>query len=152
MKNSTSNSKSTFDKIQQVLAKSGASKIMFDYAPDGSGQLEAITFAIRIDGQEVGFRLPAMKDNVFQILYGSIKSFPPKHKLHESQRQSYMDQAYKTAWANIRDWIDAQMALVQTRQVELVQVFLPYMLTKDGSTVYQKISKNPGLFLGEGGN
>lgn len=144
LKNATSSSKGVFDKIQMILAENGAKKVMMDYAGDGT--LESITFAIELNGKLQGFRLPAMVENVFQVMYGesaskyAYKRFIPKWK----------QQAYQTAWANIRDWIDAQMALVKTRQADVAQVFLPYMIMKDQKTLYESVVTNPGFLLGEG--
>src|SRR5213083_1226287 len=117
LKNYTSEGRGTFEKIQNILAVHGANKIMYDYNTDGT--LKAITFGFDINGQQAGFRLPALVENVTEILYGGTDRYGRTKKITNSQR----DQAYKTAWANIRDWIDAQMALVDTRQVKLEQVF-----------------------------
>lgn len=135
LKNSTSAGRNTFDKIQSVLASHGANKIMYDYAPDGT--LAAITFGMTVGGKQIGFRLPALVENVFNILY-------PNNKEYRNQRyvKGWKEQAYKTAWANIRDWIDAQMALIDTEQVKMEQVFLPYMLDSRGQTLYENISNN----------
>ena len=50
-------------------------------------------------------------------------------------------QARRTAWANIRDWLDAQMALIETGQVKLEEVFLPYMTDTTGKTLYERIQE-----------
>ena len=42
------------------------------------------------------------------------------------------------------------MALVKTRQVELPQVFLPYMVMRGGETLYEKVITNPNFLLGNG--
>jgi hypothetical protein len=135
LKNYTSEGRGTFEKIQKVLASHGANKIMYDYGPDG--QLTAITFGLEINGQTMGFRLPALTENVVQIMYGGEDRWGRQKKITQAQR----DQAYKTAWANIRDWIDAQMALIDTRQVKLEQVFLPYLIVKDNETLFEQLER-----------
>lgn len=144
LKNRTSQGKNTFEKIQNLLAQNGAKKVIFDYR--GDGRLEAISFAIDINGQLAGFRLPALVDNVVEIMYGGEDRYGRKKKVSPAQ----FEQAYKTAWANIRDWIDAQMALVATRQVEVAQVFLPYMVMKGDQTLYEKVATDPRFLLAEG--
>lgn len=47
--------------------------------------------------------------------------------------QSMIDQAERTAWRTIKDWVEAQMALMATRQVSFEQIFLPYALVDDGN-------------------
>ncbi|MFA6171988.1 MAG: hypothetical protein WCW77_00600 [Patescibacteria group bacterium] len=139
LKNYTSSGKNTFEKIQRILATHGASKVMFDYRKDGT--LEAISFALDLDGKVMGFRLPAMVENVVKILYGGEDRWGRPKKITDAQRE----QAYKTAWANIRDWIDAQMALVDTRQVKIHQVFLPYLVMKDNRTLGDHFESNHNL-------
>jgi hypothetical protein len=135
MKNKTSESKNTFEKINRILAENGVSKIMYDYGTDGL--LVGLTFAIRIGDNDVGFRMPAMVDSVFAILY-------PKANEHRYRKyaKSWKEQAYRTAWANIRDWIDAQMALVATKQAKVEQVFLPYLIVDGNRTLYEQIDES----------
>lgn len=142
LKNRTSEGRNTFDKIQNLLAKNGAKKVMFDYSGDGT--LEAISFALDIDGKLAGFRLPALVENVFQVMYGEAA----QHYRNERYLEKWREQAYKTAWANIRDWIDAQLALVATRQVKLEQVFLPYLVIDEkNTTLYDKFISDPKFLL-----
>ncbi len=143
LKNRTSQGRNTFDKIQSMLSSNGADKIMFDYK---EGRVVAITFSLIIDGKNMGFRLPALVENVTEILYGGEDRWGNPKKITDAQRE----QAYKTAWANIRDWIDAQLALVATRQVKVNHVFLPYMIMKGGKTLAETIETDPGFLLGDG--
>ncbi len=144
LKNRTSKGRNTFEKIQNILAENGAKKVMFDYAGDGS--LESISFVLKINGELAGFRLPALVENVIQILYGGEDRHGREKKITDIQRM----QGYNTAWANIRDWIDAQMALVKTRQVEVAQVFLPYLIMRGGKTLYDQVISDPKFLLGDG--
>jgi hypothetical protein len=137
IKNYTSKANS-FEKIQKVLAAHKATHLMFDYGQDG--RVTGLSFSIMVDGKEVGFRLPAKVENVSKIMYGtSYLKLNEKHSL----------QAYQTTWANIRDWIDAQMAMVDTEQVKIEEVFLPYGITKDGRTFFEYHRDNQFL-LSEG--
>lgn len=138
IKNYTSKTNNTHQKIQQILAKHGVTKMMFEYGKDG--KVYALSFAMMIDGQEVPFKLPANVDKVHQIFLNE------GYKDDEKTR----NQAYRTAWANIRDWVDAQLALVETEQVELEQVFLPYVVQRDGRTYFEHAKENQFL-LGSGG-
>lgn len=79
LKNHTSAGKNTFEKIQGLLAQNGAKKVMFDYAGDGT--LEAISFAMDINGKIAGFRLPALVENVVEIMYGGEDRFLQKRKI-----------------------------------------------------------------------
>ena len=56
------------------------------------------------------------------------------------------EQAERTAWRNIRDWILAQMAFVEAGNVEVDEVFLPYLTDGKGKTLYQ-VYKDGQLLL-----
>ena len=133
LKNYTSEGRRTFDKISKILAIHGVTKLMYEYNPDGT--LSGLTFAMMVGDQEVGFRMPAMVENVIEIMYGGKKNNGKYRVITQAMR----DQAYRTAWANIRDWIDAQMALIDTKQAKVEQVFLPYLIMKDNKTLYERI-------------
>lgn len=137
IKNATTNGKDTFIKINTILTKHGVTKIMYDYSPSGDGSVDGITFGLNINGNDVGFKMPALVDNVFAIMY-------PNGNRYSEQRylKSRKEQAYKTAWSNIKDWIDAQMALIDTQQVKIEQVFLPYMITGQDQTLYDQINES----------
>lgn len=111
------------DTIQEALASHGAKQINLDYE---DGQAVAIIFVLEIGGQRHGFRMPARVENVLVKLYGKRRIYT------ETQKK----QAYVTAWACIRDWITAQLALIDIGLVKMEEVFLPYMLIAEKSTVF----------------
>jgi hypothetical protein len=41
------------------------------------------------------------------------------------------------AWRQILRWVQAQMALVETKMVKVEEVFLPYIQGPGGQTVYE---------------
>jgi hypothetical protein len=54
-------------------------------------------------------------------------------------KTSARDQARRVAWRIIKDWIDSQMAIVESEQAAMAQVFLPYAeVGKDGLSVYEQ--------------
>ena len=40
-------------------------------------------------------------------------------------------------WRIVRDWLEAQMAVIQTEMVSLDQIMLPYMRGAEGKTFYE---------------
>lgn len=108
--------------IQGALASHGARKIMVDY--DGGGQPTGITFGIDTPEGPRGFLLPA---NV-----PGVKAVFARQKVKAQEGQ-----AERTAWRNVRDWIMAQMAIIEAGQVDMEEVFFPYLTDGRGRTVYQ---------------
>lgn len=123
----------TIGAIQGCLVKHGARKIMQDYDDDGKPQ--ALCFAIETKFGVRGIKLPANVDAVHRVLLSQ------KIKCDR-------EQAERVAWRILKDWVEAQMAILESQMVEMDEIFLPYMVAKDGSTTYELYKKNQ-LLLGE---
>ena len=121
--------------IQNALASHGARKIMVDY--DGGGQPTGIVFGIDTPARPRGVCLPANVEGVRAVF-----------ACQKVKAQS--GQAERTAWRNIRDWIMAQMAIIEAGQVEMEEVFFPYLTDQQGRTLYQ-IYQGGQLAIGDGG-
>ena len=122
--------------IQTALSCRGARKIMIDY--DREGTPSGITFGMETPEGPRLFCLPANIEGVQEVF--------AREKVKAESRQ-----AARTAWRNVRDWIMAQMAIIEAGQVEMSEVFLPYMQNKNGLTVYQ-LYKGGALALTGGDN
>ena len=120
--------------IQAALASHGARKIMVDY--DGAGQPTGIVFGIDTPAGPSGFCLPANVEGVRAVF--------ARQKV-----KAQSGQAERTAWRNVRDWIMAQMAIIEAGQVEMEEVFLPYLTDRQGRTLYQ-LYQGGQLALGDG--
>lgn len=134
IKNYTSNSANTFRYIEKCLVAHKAKHISFEY--DNNGKIKTLVFALDISGKMVGFKLPANVEAVERI----FKNEGYRYK---------EDQPYKTAWANIKDWLEAQMALIDTQQVKIEEVFLPYAVNREGKT-YFEVMQDTGYQLQSG--
>lgn len=120
--------------IQAALASHGARKIVVDYSE--TGQPVGVAFRIETSAGPRGFLLPVNVEGV-QAAFARQKV------------KSQNDQAERTAWRNIRDWIMAQMAIIEAGQVNMEEVFLPYLTDGKGRTLYQ-LYKGGQLALGTG--
>ena len=50
------------------------------------------------------------------------------------------EQARRVAWRILKDWIEAQIALLESGMVEMEEIFLPYMLAGPGDrTLYKAL-------------
>ena len=127
----------TITEIQKCLATHGAKMIVNEY--DDNGFIIGLSFAIELDGQKVGFRLPCDWRPVLQILEEDRKV--PRNKKTQ-------EQAIRVAWMIIKDWVEAQMAIVETKMVKTEQVFLPYAVQKNGKTLYDNVIESKMLLTG----
>ena len=125
------NSEKTASEIQRILAKAGAQAVLTEY--DENGIMSAMSFRIQTVHGMLSFRLPINIEGVYQAL--------KKDRNVQGRFKSY-EQASRVAWRIVKDWIEAQIAIIQAGQAEFVQVFLPYAQNKLGQTVYESISQN----------
>jgi len=57
-------------------------------------------------------------------------------------------QAERVAWRIVKDWVEAQLAILESEMVHLDEIFLPYMVNNNGQTVFE-IYRNNQLMLEE---
>lgn len=132
----------TIGEIQRMLSGHGVTAMMTEY--DGRN-VSAVSFKMNIDGRTMGFKMPCNWRAVREIFNR------PDHARRLKCRLDQRDeQAIRTAWRIVRDWVEAQLSLVDINMVTVPQVFLPYAITKDGRTLAEKLSDEPGLLLGDG--
>ncbi len=133
----------TAGEVQGILGKHGAKAVMIEYGDDGGA--EALSFQIKRGDNTLGFRLPIEPDKVLKVLQDQYDS----GKLRSHQGRADREQSVKVAWRILKDWIEAQMAYLETQMVTMEQLFLPYMLTRDNKTLYQTMLDR-GFYLPEG--
>ncbi len=120
-------SEKSIGEIQKCLVKHGAHKITTDF----NGRLPiAVTFCLTIDDRTVAFSLPANYAGVLKAMKNDRNV--PRSKCTEEQAQ-------RVAWRIVKDWVEAQMAIVEAQLCDMAEVFLPYAITKNGMTLYREI-------------
>ena len=118
----------TIGEVTQLLIKGGARQIMSEF--DVNGEATGITFSVATPLGVRGFTLPVNAEPVRLILQeDSNPSLRPSHRTPEHARN--------VAWRIIKDWLEAQLALIETEMVTFDQVMLPYMRSIDGGTFYE---------------
>jgi hypothetical protein len=128
-------SEKSIAEIQKCLVKHGAHKIVTDY---DNGTPSAVTFCLTLNDNMIGFILPANYAGVLNAMKKDRKI---------SRSKCTEDQARRVAWRIIKDWVEAQMAIVEAQLADIAEVFLPYAITKNGITVYKEIQNNGMLML-----
>lgn len=119
--------------IEDRLVVSGARNITKDY--DLSNCLVGICFLIETQEGKLVFKLPARIDQCEIILKARLKRSPTG-----TAEKRIKEQAARTSWKLLSDWVDVQMSLIELGQVEMIEIFLPYIYdTKTDQTFYEVI-------------
>ncbi len=115
----------TASEIQEILAKHGVDSVNIEYLQQ---KPDAIKFSVTIYKQEYFFRLPCNPHGVLETLKrdGVAKTY------------CNLDRARDISWRIIKDWLDAQLAIIDAGQVTMAEIFFPYLLEANGETIYQK--------------
>lgn len=126
--------------VQEMLAARGATGVLMEYDPDGSGRIESISFKIKMAaGNELFFRLPTRWKKTMTALQ--------RDRVPRANDEDYV---YRVAWRNVKDWVDAQMTMYDLEMVNLSEIFLPYLIGNNNRTLYDNVADQPGLLLGIG--
>lgn len=143
----------TVGEIINLLAKKGATTISQEYA---DGVITGVSFVFKVGGLPIHFTLPANESGVERYMLDEALSKMPawnrtEVNLPKERKQRIADQARRTSWRILKDWIEAQIALVESKQAEMGQVFMPYANHSSGRTMYQLFVENNQKQLGSGG-
>lgn len=140
----------TVGEITSLLARKGARSITQDFYDDG--RVKAVSFILVVGELPTRFVLPVNIDGVAGVML--------KDKPYRSSRVRGGIDAYKRkmreraewiSWRILKDWIEAQMALVESGQADAAQVFLPYVVEQSGRTMYELfVDANKQRALGDG--
>jgi hypothetical protein len=113
----------TVAEIQAILAKAGAEQVIIRYGKNA----EPTALVFELKGEM--YMLPCRSEQVFAMLRRT-NGIAAKLRTPE--------QALRVAWRILKDWTEAQTAIISTGMVDAQEVMLPYMLVRDNQTVYDQ--------------
>jgi hypothetical protein len=122
----------TVGEITSLLVQKRAVSINTTY--DENGRATALTFVIKVADNLIPFRMTPNVKGVARRLPGSD-----------------LARAERVAWRILLRWVEAQMAMVESNQAELGQVFLPYAVNNSGETMWTafQMSNTKQLTVGQ---
>lgn len=129
----TIKSSKTVGEIQELLAEKGARRIEIEY--DENRLPDGVCFALQVAAHPVSFRLPCNTEGVYQALVKQRVPGKYQNRIH----------ARNVAWRIIKDWVEAQLAIVEAGQAQMAEVFMPYAIDADGKTMFQAFESHQKL-------
>jgi len=133
----------TVGEIQLILMSHGARSLLLDCK---DGTIDGISFIVSTSKGEISFRLPVKTEAAFRKLQG----MHPKQRKCPDYAVKDKAQAIRVAWRITKDWVEAQMALIELGMASLEEVFLPYALLASGETVYQALERTNFRMISSG--
>ena len=129
----------TQSEIERILVKHNAKSIMKNY--DGE-YVTSMSFLIDNGINQVPVKMPVKAAECLRVLEKEKASGGKNIKATRAQ-------AERVAWRILKDWLEAQMALLDVNMVSLQEIFLPYIVDQSGQTVYEKLEQRNFLLNGE---
>ena len=129
----------TVAEIEQMLVKHGAKSIMKSYEGE---DVTSLSFLIDTGNGNIPVKLPVRLDDVLQVLTEQKKAHP------KANIKATREQANRVAWRILKDWIEVRMALLDMKMVKFEEIFLSYIETADGKTIYEKLEEKQFLLNG----
>jgi len=123
--------------IEQILIGMGALNIAKEY--DGFGKVDSISFSIQKDQGVIPFKLPARREPIKKLF---LKEY---RRPSQFQIDSAAAQADRTAWKNVKEWVELQATMIKLEQVEFMEVFLPYVLNMGNGKTFFETVKDGGF-------
>ena len=128
----------TVSEIEYVLMKHKAKSIMKNY--DGES-ITGLSFLIDTGVQQIPVRLPVKVEECLEVLN--------REKANGTRSiKATREQAERVAWRILKDWVEAQMALLDIEMVRFEEIFLPYRETNNGQTIYERLEEKQFLLEG----
>lgn len=110
--------------MQTMLAKAGADTISIRY---DDGKPVGLSFRLMTLYGWRHFALPVNAQPIWKVL----------SKQRVDARFRKIEHAERVAWRIAKDWLEAQLAIVESQMVSFDQVMLPYMHVDGSKTLYE---------------
>lgn len=138
LKNYTSNvpASTSMAKIEKCIVQVGATDISKKYEMN---VCIAITFRMMVNNVPVFFQLPAKVEACFDVLWREVKRPRPDTK------RLIREQAERTAWKIVCDWVEVQLSMIMLEQAEAIEVFLPYVYDPSRDETFYNRLKSSGF-------
>ena len=132
--------KRTVQECLSLLAEAGADAVAAQYRDK---QPVGLSFRIDTPAGPRDFTLPVNVAGVRKMLTAQYAAGQLRGGRSEAAWTG-TEHAANVAWRVVKDWVEAQMAIIAAEMATLDQVMLPYLQVGDGRTLY-------GAYLESGG-
>lgn len=132
----------TIAEIEQLLVQIGAKMIVKDY--DDKGKVSALSFIIMLDNKRIPIKLPARVDRIPVALRRIFNT----HHITQGQRKMLRkamndsEQAERIGWRILKDWLEAQVAIMTLDQINMLEALLPFTVWRGNKTLYELLEQD----------
>lgn len=136
----------TIAECQRLLGRHGAAAVAVHFNMEG--RADGMSFMLRTPHGERHFTLPVDTAAMLRLLtnqrnQGKLKS----HGKGGVAALTTPEHAERVAWRVIKDWLEAQLAMIDAQMATLDQVMLPYLRVDGEKTLYQAYAEREQIAL-----
>jgi hypothetical protein len=124
--------------IEKLLISIGAKKIIKEY--DEQGIPKAVIFDFELEERRIPVRLPARIDRIPEALrrhFNNNKDSGAKYRLKQA-----MQSPQNVGWRILKDWLEANIAIMQLDQINMMEALLPFSVMTNGQTLYELLESH----------
>lgn len=138
----------TAGECQAILAAAGASSVAVHYE---NSQPAELSFSLRTPHGLRNFTLPVDVNAMQAVLTKAERAgdFAPLKKA--AGKFASREHAANVAWRVVKDWLEANLALIAAQMATLTEVMLPYLHVDEGRTLWQAYQEREQAALTAGG-
>lgn len=127
--------------IEVMLIRHGAKSILKEC---DKGKITALSFMVTTPQGDIPFRMPVNVQPVHEIL-------KRQRQKNGAKVDASPEQAERVAWRILKDWTEAQMAIIETEMMRMEEVFFARIFNPvTGKTLFETV-KTQQFLLGDGG-
>jgi hypothetical protein len=140
----------TVGECQSILAAAGAASVSVHFE---DGLPAGLSFTLKTPHGVRGFTLPVNIDGVQRLLVDANKKGALRSDGHQNARLEGREHASNVAWRVVKDWLEANLALIAARMATIDEVMLPYLVVNDdGRTLWQAYREREQAAIEAGGS
>jgi hypothetical protein len=119
----------TVAECQSILAKAGASSVSVAFE---DGQPAGLSFSLKTPHGARNFTLPVNINGIQRVLARANKDGQLRSDGHKNARLEGREHATRVAWRVVKDWLEANLALIAAQMATIDEVMLPYLILQVG--------------------
>lgn len=123
----------TIANIEAYLAECGIIGIAKEYK---NGFVVALIFQAPDDHGSRAIKLPTDKEAIQDHLWSEHQKSAVRNR---RTRDDFAEQAEKTAWKLMDDWVRVQMTLIAVQKKSVTEVFLSYVMVNKNQTYFEQL-------------
>jgi hypothetical protein len=139
----------TVGEAQAMLAAAGAASVAVHYE---GGEPCGLSFQLRTPHGPRNFTLPVNVDGVRAMLVKASKDGKLRSDGYRVAKFETREHAASVAWRVIKDWVEANLALIEAEMTTLETVMLPYLHVDGDKTLWQAYREREQAAIEAGGS